>query len=173
MQTAGGARESGSGRPLAGFLIRLVLIWVVCAAALAVFPQIERGAIRATVASSALTLRALNCSPIVSGAQIHAAGVSIQIVPDCTPTLAFVLLGGAIAAYPLPRRRKLLALAASIPVLWTYNILRVVVLVFVLARCSRATFDLVHVYLWQSITIAVVAGLFILSISGADRDPAR
>lgn len=143
----------------------------MCAAALARFSQIEAATIRATVTSTALILNALRLSPVVSDAQIHVAGVSIAIVPDCTPIFPMVLLAGAIGVFPIPARRKVLALATALPLLWVYNVARIIVLLFALVHFSRATFDLLHIFLWQSLTIAVVAGLFSVAISGWAKGP--
>jgi exosortase/archaeosortase family protein len=93
------------------------------------------------------------------GDYVQAAGSSLQIISECTPLVPAVLLCGAIAAFPAAARLRALGVAAGLVLLWIYNVLRIVVLVAVLAY-KPAIFDLIHVYLWQSVTIVLVAVLF-------------
>jgi len=138
---------------------------------LALVPAIERWAIRATVLSLSFALQGVGRGLVVTGNSLSLREASIQIVSECTTLLPSVLLAGAILAYPARATRKITGLAVGLALLWLYNAVRILALMFVLARYP-ALFDLVHVYLWQTLTVGVVAGLFALWLSIAERSVA-
>lgn len=113
------------------------------------------------------TLWSLSAARFVTSAAVNVAGTTfsigstvIQIVPDCTPLFPTLLLLGGMLAFPAGWRVKLAGAAFGVVALWLYNMLRIYVLMAVL-RYAPSRFDLVHVYLWQSVTLLVVLGCFV------------
>jgi exosortase/archaeosortase family protein len=138
-----------------------VSFWCLGFLIVALVPSVERVAIRGTLATLLPVLRAAFADVRQVVNQVSANGVTLEIVSDCTPLVGIVLLSGAILAYPSSAPLKLVGLAAGWAVLWIYDIARITALIVVLARWPGA-FDLTHIYLWQTCTIAVVVGLFLL-----------
>ncbi len=151
----------GASRAVLGFVARFAAAWVIALVAVAFIPGIERWAVRATVASLSLVLRALSIHAIVEGVDIQLARGSLDIVPDCTPLMPTIALWAALLAFPSSARWKAAGALVGAAALWIYDLVRVLAMMAVIAW--RPTwFDFVHVYLWQSVTVIVVFGLFLL-----------
>ena len=127
----------------------------------AVLPATEAWLIRGTLQSLALARIVLPSSVQVLGSTFVVGPTRIQIVPDCTPMFPTLLVIGGILAFPAPWRSKVVGVGAIGATLWLYNMLRIYILMAVL-RFAPRQFDLVHVYLWQSVTLLVVVGSFAL-----------
>ena len=124
-------------------------------------PHAERWAVQSTLASLLLLLSAAPLESSVSGTLLSVGGVSLNIVPECTPLMPGVLLSVAMIAYPAARSWKMAGLAAGIAALWIYNLARVLGLMALL-MWQRQAFFVVHVYLWGTMTLLVISGLFVL-----------
>ena len=147
-------------RAVLGFLARFASGWIAALVLFALVPSIERWAVRNTIASLISCTRLFGVRTAASGEHIAISGISIQIVPDCTPLMPTAALWIAIAAFPAPWRSKLAGLAAGAFLLWLYNMARIFALVPVLAYRPQL-FDFIHVYLWQTVTLLVVFALFL------------
>ena len=141
------------------FAVRAAGLWLIGAVCVTFVPGVERAAIAGTVASLAALLAAVHAHPSLAGAQLAAGGNVFRIVSECTTLLPTVLLGGAILAWPAPIHARAVGSLACCAVLWLFNLVRIGVLMWVLEHWPRA-FDFVHVYLWQTASLAVVVGLF-------------
>ena len=160
--------------PARTFVVRFALLWGALLSAQAFLPSIMTGAIAGTVASAvgthkaaknkgknaAAMLRLLGARPEVLGDTVGVGTATIQIVPECTPVLAFLTLAAAIIAFPGAARHKVLGCAAALPILWVYNLVRILTTLAVLLWAPRL-FDVAHSYLWQGITICLLVGLFV------------
>jgi exosortase/archaeosortase family protein len=155
-----------------GFLARFAGGWVAALVLLALAPSIERWAVRSTISSLLFFTRLFRLQTVAGGDHLSIAGVSIQIVPDCTPLMPTVALWIAIAAFPAPWRGKLVGLAAGAFLLWLYNMARILALVPVLAHRPQL-FEFIHVYLWQTVTLVVVFALFLVWLKLQAPRPAR
>jgi exosortase/archaeosortase family protein len=146
---------------VAGFILRLLLAWGAAWALVALVPSIQAATVTATAWSFARALAAVRLEVAQSGSSVEAAGVSLEIVPECTPLVPILLLIGAIAAYPASLRARAAGLALGAAGLWAFNLLRLVTLLFILARAPR-WFDFAHVYLWQTVSVLAAAAAFAL-----------
>jgi exosortase/archaeosortase family protein len=144
-----------------GFLARFAGGWIAILILLAFVPAIDRWAVRQTISSLLFITRLFRWNATSLAGSVSLGGVSIQIVPDCTPLMPTAALWIAIAAFPAPWRSKLAGLAAGALLLWLYNIARILALVPVLAYRPQL-FEFIHVYLWQTLTLLVVFALFLL-----------
>jgi exosortase/archaeosortase family protein len=157
-------------RPAGRFLVRYPIVVALMFALPAVVPAIDRWLIHATVQSLA-TARIL--LPVHVNEPAFAIGsTTIQIVSDCTPMFPMLLLIGGMLAFPAPWRAKVVGSLVGAVVLWLYNLLRIFVLMAVL-RFAPAQFDIVHVFLWQSLTLLMVLGCFLLWIHTSGPREAR
>jgi exosortase/archaeosortase family protein len=144
-----------------GFLVRFILAWLLGLLALAAFPQIEGLAITATLKSISATTLPLDIPCRIVGSSLEIAGANLEIITDCTPIMATLMLWSAMIAFPARGHWRALGMLAGLIVLWLYNIARVLVLAFVLGRQPR-WFNFVHIYLWQTLTLGVVGVIFAL-----------
>ena len=149
-----------STRPVLGFLLRFVLVWVAALAAATLFPRIEQWAIAATMWTLKLVVVPFQHDAIISGSMLQAGGASVQIVADCTPLMPTAALWAAVIAFPAPWSWRLIGLAAGAGVIWIYNIARILALLPVLAHRPQ-WFEFIHVYLWQTVTLIVVFVCFL------------
>lgn len=176
----GGARDAGTrGGPKAGerswvigFVLRLLLGWGIAIGLLALAPGVERWTVMATVGSVAAALRLGALHPQISGATIMLGDNALIIIPECTPLMPVLLLAIAMIAYPAPARWKLAGIGAGIAALWIFNVVRMLAL-FGTMVWWPASFKFMHVYLWQSITLLVVSGLFMAWLRFSPPEPAR
>lgn len=148
--------------------LRMCVAWALSWSLVALVPELTRFIVAATVATMVACLGALTIGVQATGQSLAAFGVSVNIVPDCTSLAPTLLLVGGILAYPAPRSWRLQGAALATLVLWGYNVGRVTLLLLVLARAPQ-WFDLIHVYLWQSMTVVMVAGLFAVWIRSSAR----
>jgi len=154
-----------------GFVLRFVAYWLGSLLLIGSVPAIENGAVRGTVACLRAVLALLAGRVVVNDATLSAAGISLNIVSDCTPLLPISLFFSACLAFPASWRWKAAGMALAAALLWIYNLTRVLVLFWVKARWPAA-FEFVHVYLWQTATLIVVFLLFVLWLRAQERDHA-
>lgn len=92
-----------------------------------------------------------------ASAIFHPGGFAYQISRGCMGLVPAALLGVAVLAYPGERRRKAVALAVGIPILFALNFVRLVHL-FYLGVYRPDTFHLAHTVLWQ---VGIILGVFL------------
>ena len=155
------APRPGEVRAVLGFLGRFAGGWIATLVVLSFVPAIERWAVRHTISSLLFVTHLFRVASAAAGGAVMIAGVSIEIVPDCTPLMPTAALWIAIAAFPAPWRSRLLGLATGALLLWLYNMARILALVPVLAHRPEI-FEFIHVYLWQTVTLLVVFAMFLL-----------
>ena len=168
---AGGA-PSGERSWVIGFVLRLLLGWAIAIGLLALAPGIERWAVMSTVGSVTTALRLGALHPTVTDATIILGNNALIIIPECTPLMPVLLLAIAMIAYPAPARWKLAGVGAGIVALWIFNVVRMLAL-FATLVWWPASFKFMHVYLWQSITLLTVSGLFMAWLRFSPPHPAR
>jgi exosortase/archaeosortase family protein len=167
----GGAGESTTGRQpggravsngrVFGFVLRFCVFWALALAIVSQAPVVEQWAVDATLASLVLTLRLASVEVVLMGNLLHAANTGIEIVPDCTPLMPTLVFWAAVAAFPVPWRRRVPGLLVGGAAIWVFNLVRVLALFGVLVWMPQH-FKFVHVYLWQTGTLLVVCALFVL-----------
>jgi exosortase/archaeosortase family protein len=160
-----GTRLAGSARrlwahPAGRFLVRYPVFTALVFVLPPLVPGCEPWLIEATLRSLSLARFVTSAAVDVAGTTFRIGETIVQIVPDCTSLFPTLLLLGGILAFPASWRVKLAGAALGIATLWLYNLVRIYVLMGVL-RWAPAHFDLVHVYLWQSVTLLVVLGCFV------------
>lgn len=123
------------------------------------FPALEHWLTAWTLRS--LVVVALVCpAPVRTLGSIFSVGAtSVEIVPECTALAPTLLMMGGMLTFPASLRSKVIGIVLGSVGLWLYNLLRVYLLMFVL-RHAPAHFDIVHVFLWQSLTILAVVAVF-------------
>jgi len=143
-----------------GFVIRFCVFWALALAIVSQAPIVEQWAVDATLAGVVLTLRLASVESLSTGNLFSSGGTGIEIVPDCTPLMPTLVFWAAVAAFPVPWRRRVPGLLVGGAAIWVFNLVRVLALFGVLVWMPQH-FKFVHVYLWQTGTLLVVCALFV------------
>ena len=147
--------------PSTRFLIRYPFFAVLVFLLPPLVPESESWLIQATLRSLELARHVTSSTVHVIGTTFTIGPTPVEIVADCTSLFPTLLLLGGILAFPAGWRVKIAGAVLGVAVLWLYNMLRIYLLMAVL-RYAPAQFDLVHVYVWQSMTLILVLGCFVL-----------
>ncbi len=94
------------------------------------------------------------------GKSIAYEGFSVRIIDECTGLLEMVIYSSAVLAFSTSIRKKLIGLAFGVPLIYLFNIIRIVVLV-VVGAMSRRLFDFLHLYFWQVTLIIIIASVWV------------
>lgn len=85
---------------------------------------------------------------------------SVKIIDECTGLLEMVIYLSAVLAFTTTIKKKLIGIAIGIPAIFIFNIIRILILLFVGAN-SRPLFDFMHLYFWQATLILMIGSLWI------------
>ena len=155
------------------FLARFLAALAVALIAIAWFPAIESWGIRSTLASMSGLAWLLGLPAVIEENRFSLGASTVRVVSECTPVMPIAVLAAAILAYPTRWRSRLLGIAIGSVVVWAFNLIRIAGVLAVLAW-RPASFDFVHMYLWQPATLLVVLSIFMvwLRLQAATRQPA-
>jgi exosortase H (IPTLxxWG-CTERM-specific) len=95
-----------------------------------------------------------------SGKFVSYSGFSVEIIDECTGLLEMVIYLAAVVSFSAPFRKKLIGIAAGIPAIYLFNILRIIVLLIAGSK-SQSIFDFMHLYFWQATLILMIATVWI------------
>jgi archaeosortase B (VPXXXP-CTERM-specific) len=145
------------------FVVLLLVFSVVYAAISAVFndQMILFMAATARLVGSVLSLGGMEIS--LQGRFISAPNIAIEIIEECTGIYEIVIFIAAALAYPASRREKLIGVIGGAIVLYSLNIVRMVLLV-VVGNIRPDWFDFFHIYFWQVTMILMIASVWLLWI---------
>jgi exosortase/archaeosortase family protein len=88
---------------------------------------------------------------------------SLQIVKTCDAMDITILLGSAIAAWPAPWRRRVVAVLAACTLIFVTNVARICSLYFIGIR-APSSFDFIHLELWPAALLLMAVGFFWLYV---------
>jgi exosortase/archaeosortase family protein len=94
----------------------------------------------------------------------------LVVVEGCDGVTFVVLILAAVLPFPASRRHKLIGLALLIPAVLLLNWVRLVILA-VINFYFTASFDFVHVYLFQPLMIAATLIIFFLWMTWSNERP--
>ncbi len=149
--------------PAGRFLIRYPIFTALAFTVPVIWPAIGRTLIHATLMSLNLASMVFPSAVQFDQSRFRIGVTAIDIALDCTPLFPTLLLFGGILAFPARWSWRATGLLAGGLLLWIYNLIRIYILMAVL-RYAPGLFDLAHVFLWQSATLLVVVGCFLLWI---------
>lgn len=85
------------------------------------------------------------------------------LIPECGAIEIMAIFLAAVLAFPTLWRKRIIGLAAGLPVMYGVNILRLTVLAIIGALdSSREWFNFAHEYVWQAIYIIFVVAVWLL-----------
>ena len=97
-------------------------------------------------------------------------GIGLNAVVVTIVLFASTIFIASILAFPAPWKQKILGILLGILAIQCFNIIRIGVL-FYLGLHHRALFETVHVYVAQSILIAVAAALWLFWSAWVGKQP--
>jgi archaeosortase B (VPXXXP-CTERM-specific) len=106
------------------------------------------------------------------GNLVRLGSFSVRVIEECTGVFEAILYAAAVLAYPTGPGRKAVGLALGIPLLYLFNLLRILALLFVGDRWP-AHFEFMHVYFWQATLILMITSVWLLWIFKVVRHGAR
>lgn len=99
----------------------------------------------------------------VDGRLVHASGMSVEVIEECTGAYEVIIFWAAVIAYPARWRAKLIGIAGGMLALLVINIFRMMFLVAAGSRWPGA-FDFLHIYFWQATLILMIVTVWVLWI---------
>jgi exosortase H (IPTLxxWG-CTERM-specific) len=108
---------------------------------------------------SALVLSLLGNTSL-DGTRLTFEGFSVLVADPCNGVLPTTIYLAAVLAFPSTWRARLYGILIGVPGIFFVNLIRVVSLLLVGARWATA-FEDVHIYVWQTLVIALTMALWI------------
>ncbi len=99
----------------------------------------------------------------VDGRMVHASGMSVEVIEECTGAYEIIIFWAAVIAYPARWRAKLIGVVGGMLALMVINIFRMMFLVAAGSRWPEA-FDFLHIYFWQATLILMIVTVWVLWI---------
>jgi archaeosortase B (VPXXXP-CTERM-specific) len=103
-------------------------------------------------------MRLLGIESTASGTQLSFGSRAVTIVMECTALQVAMIYSALVLAYPSSIKSKLIGIGAGIPLILLVNIIRLMVICFVL-WWKPEYFEMMHIYVWQVVFIVVVVAM--------------
>ncbi len=107
------------------------------------------------------TLSLIGIKNTVNGEDVLLSGFSLRIVEECTAIFASLIYVSCVLAYPANIKSKLMGIGFGIPIIQVVNLIRLVILSLT-GIYYPGIFEFVHTYVWQSIFIIFVIGVWLV-----------
>ena len=118
---------------------------------------------RVTAKIMAWIMRLLGQGGLVSGITITTDVCKFRIIGECTAYYPISIYIAAVLAFPTTPAKKAIGLGVGIPLLYLFNVLRILVLI-VVGRYQPSIFEFMHVYFWQATLILMITSVWLLWI---------
>lgn len=106
---------------------------------------------------------ALSSDAAIQGKQVWLGGFSVRIIEECTGIFEALIFVAAVLAYPTSVARKAIGIGLGVPLLYAFNLLRILVLLAV-GRGRPGLFEFMHLYFWQATLILMITSVWLLWI---------
>ena len=100
---------------------------------------------------------------VIDGKQVWLGGFSVRIIEECTGIFEALIFAAAVLAYPTSAARKAIGIGLGVPLLYAFNLLRILVLLAV-GRGRPDLFAFMHLYFWQATLILMITSVWLLWI---------
>lgn len=113
----------------------------------------------------------------LNGNLVHFGSFTVRIIEECTGVFEVIIFTSAVLAFPTTWQKRAIGLGFGIPLLYVFNVLRILVLLLV-GRFQPDVFEFMHVYFWQATLILMITSVWLLWIfkvvrHGEDEPPAE
>ena len=105
----------------------------------------------------------------IVGNLVSLDGFSVRIIEECTGIFEVIIYVAAVLAFPTSWAKRLIGLAMGIPLLYVFNVVRILVLILV-GRYYPDVFEFMHLYFWQATLILMITSVWLLWIFKVVRD---
>jgi archaeosortase B (VPXXXP-CTERM-specific) len=99
----------------------------------------------------------------LAGNMVHLGSFSVMIIEECTGVFEALIFMAAVLAYPTGWVDKLIGFLLGVPILYAFNVVRILVLIWV-GRFHYTLFEFMHVYFWQATLILMITSVWLLWI---------
>ncbi len=124
---------------------------------------------RGTAQLAYLVLNAFSEKAIIDGNLVHMDGFAVRIIEECTGIFEVIIFVAAVLAFPTTWVKRLIGLGMGIPLLYVFNVVRILVLILV-GRYQPDVFEFMHLYFWQATLILMITSVWLLWIFKVVRD---
>ncbi len=126
-------------------------------------PSLVKAAIVGTAHIEYALLSLLGGDVSVTDRIVTYAGFPVTIIEECTGIYEIIIFAAAVLAFPTSARNKLVGFAWGAPLIYLFNVIRILVLI-VVGRFYRESFEFMHIYFWQATMIAMITSVWLLWI---------
>ena len=91
-------------------------------------------------------------------------GFAVHIIEECTGVYEIMIFAAAVLAFPTEWLKKWVGLGLGIPILYSFNVIRIAVLMLV-GKYAPEYFDFMHLYFWQATLILMITSVWLLWIT--------
>jgi exosortase H (IPTLxxWG-CTERM-specific) len=95
------------------------------------------------------------------GVHVSYKGFSIEIIDECTGLFEMLIFLAAVFSFPTTIKKKMIGVLMGLPAIFVFNLVRIAILL-VVGAYSWATFNFMHLYLWQVTLIIMISTVWIL-----------
>ncbi|MFH1892878.1 MAG: exosortase H [Candidatus Zixiibacteriota bacterium] len=117
----------------------------------------------ATAQIEGFILGLLSSNVSVSGQSVTFLGFPVRVIEECTGIYEILIFIAAVMAFPTTLKKKGVGLALGVPLMYLFNIVRILVLIIV-GRYYYSIFDFMHLYFWQVTLILMITSVWVLWI---------
>jgi archaeosortase B (VPXXXP-CTERM-specific) len=94
---------------------------------------------------------------------VYLGDFGVHIIEECTGIFEVIIFVAAVLAFPTSWQKKAIGLGMGIPLLYVFNVVRILVLILV-GRFHPASFEFMHIYFWQATLILMITSVWLLWI---------
>ncbi len=150
-------------RFLALFSVYLGAVGLLLPIGVEAFPGVIRLLVTATAAIEYALLVPFTDQASLADTIIHLGPFAVRIIGECTGLFEIAIYAACVLAFPTSWRKKSLGLLLGIPVIYAFNVLRILCLLIV-GRYAISSFDFFHLYFWQGTLILMITSVWMLWI---------
>ena len=99
----------------------------------------------------------------LDGNLVHLGSFAVRIIEECTGVFEVIIFVAAVLAFPTTWQKRAIGLGMGIPLLYLFNVLRILVLILV-GRYWPSIFEFMHIYFWQATLILMITSVWLLWI---------
>jgi archaeosortase B (VPXXXP-CTERM-specific) len=158
-----GLERKAARRRMIKFLLMFLFFWVTFFFIAWKFTEQLQVLCPWTASQVSWTMRLLGVESSATGTLCTFGPRSVTIVMECTALQVAMIYTALILAYPSSVKAKLIGIGAGLPLIMIINIIRLVVICFVL-WWKPEYFEMMHIYVWQVVFIVVVVAMAALWI---------
>ena len=145
------------------FLIYLGVVAVVYPLLTNEFYFIVEGMMVGTAQVEGFILGIFSSTANATGKLVTFGNFPVKIIEECTGIYEILIFMAAVMAFPTSLKKKGIGLAFGIPLMYLFNVIRILVLIIV-GSYYYEIFDFMHLYFWQVTLILMITSVWVLWI---------